>query len=152
MTSSTSRFAAALLGAVVLSAMLGGQAAVAQGATTVTCPCLTGGLVDSWVKKLKLRLSGNQPRQMHSCVDEPGFTTFDYLDRSAKRRAIVIDVTLPTGRKQGRCLVNVSRATGDVEEFHSEISPAEARVCRMEILKSQAWRGLSCPSSSRDPG
>lgn len=152
MTNSTSRFSAALLGAFVLSATLGGQAALAQSATTttVTCPCLTGDLVDSWVKRL--RLSSTQPKQMHACVDDPGFTTFDYLDRSELRRAILIDVTFPTSRRYGRCLVDVSRSTGDLIEFSSEITNAEARVCRREIMSSQAWRRLSCPSSSRDPG
>ena len=150
MTSSTSRFAVALLGAVVLSATLGGQAALAQSADSVTCPCLTGDLVDSWFKRL--RLSADQPKQMYACVDDPGFMTFDYLDRSALRRAIYIDVTFPTSGKEARCLVDVSRAAREVKEFRSEITPAEARACRMEILHSQVWRRLSCPSSKRNPG
>lgn len=70
-----------------------------------------------------------------------------HLDRSELRRAIYFDVTFPTSRKAARCLFDVSRAAGGLAEYRSDITSAEAEVCRMEMLQSQTWSLLSCPNN-----
>ncbi len=143
MNTSTLRFAAALLGAIILSVTLGGQPALAQ---TDSCPCLTGDLVDEWFRTP--RLSVDQPGQKLACVDDPGFTTFDYLDRSAHRRSIYIDVTYPTSMRPARCTVDLSHVASDfLTESRAEITSAQARACRKEILNSRVWRLLGCPNN-----
>ncbi len=143
MKTSTLRSAAALLGAIILSVALGGQPAPAR---TASCPCLTGDLVDGWFRTL--RLSVDQPGQKLACVDDPGFTTFDYLDRSAPGRSIYIDVTYPTSMMPARCTVDLSPVANDfLTESREEITSAQARACRKEILKSRVWRRLGCPNN-----
>jgi hypothetical protein len=143
MNTSTLRSAAALLGAIILSVTLGGQPALAQRAS---CPCLTGDLVDEWFRTL--RLSVDQPGQKLACVDDPGFTTFDYLDRSAPRRSIYIDVTYPTSMRPARCTVDLSPVANDsLTDSREEITNAQARACRNEILNSRIWRALECPNN-----
>ncbi len=144
MNTSTLRSAAALLGAIILSVTLGGQPALAQRAS---CPCLTGDLVDELFRTL--RLSVNQPGQKLACVDDPGFTTFDYFDRAARGgRSIYIDVTYSTSRKRARCTVALSHVASDsLTESEVGITRAQARACRKEILNSRVWRGLGCPNN-----
>ncbi len=144
MNTSTLRSAAALLGAIVLSVTLGGQPALAQRAS---CPCLTGDLVDELFRTL--RLSVNQPGQKLACVDDPGFTTFDYFDRAARGgRSIYIDLTYPTRRTRARCTIDLSHVANDfLTDSRAEITSAEARACRNEILNSRVWRGLGCPNN-----
>ncbi len=143
MNTSTLRSAAALLGAIILSVTLGGQPARAQ---TARCPCLTGDLVDQWFRTL--RLSVDQPGQKLACVDDPGFTTFDYLNRSAPRRSIYMDVTYPTSMRPARCTVDLSPVANDfLTDSRAEITSAQARACRNEILNSRIWRALECPNS-----
>ncbi len=143
MNTGTLRSAAALLGAIILSVTLGGQPALAYKAR---CPCLTGDLIDELFQTLQL--SVDQSGQKVACVDDPGFTTFDYFDRSASRFSIYIDVTYPTGRKQARCTVDLSTLANDsLTESRVEITNDQARACRKEILKSQLWRGLGCPNN-----
>ncbi len=142
MNTSTLRSAAALLGAIILSVTLGGQPARAQSAS---CPCLTGDLVDEWFRTL--RLSVDQPGQKLACVDDPGFTTFDYLDRSAPRRSIYIDVTYATSMRPAKCTVDLSQVANDsLTDSREEITSAQARACRDEILDSRIWRRLACPN------
>ncbi len=143
MNTSTLRSAAALLGAIVLSVTLGAQPALAKRAS---CPCLTGDQVDDWFRTL--RLSVDQPGQKLACVDDPGFTTFDYLDRSAPRRSIYIDVTYPTSMRPAKCTVDLSPVANDIlTDSRAEITSAQARACRKEILNSRIWRGLGCPNN-----
>ncbi len=143
MNTSTLRFAAALLGALILSVTLGGQPALAQ---TDSCPCLTGDLVDGWFRDM--RLSVDRPEQKLACVDDPGFTTFDFLDRSAPRRSIYIDLSYPTSRKRARCTVDLSHVANDsLTESEVGITRAQARACRKEILNSRVWRRLGCPNN-----
>ncbi len=143
MNTSTLPSAAALLGAIILSVTLGGQPALAQRAS---CPCLTGDQVDDWFRTL--RLSVDQPGQKLACVDDPGFTTFDYLDRSTPRRSIYIDVTYPTSMTRARCTVDLSPVANDfLTDSRAEITSAQARACRKEILNSRIWRGLGCPNN-----
>ncbi len=143
MNTSTLRSAAALLGAIILSVTLGGQPALAYKA----CPCLTGDLVDELFGTLGL--SVDQPGQKVACVDDPGFITFDYFDRAARGgRSIYIDVTYPTGRTQARCTVDLSHVANDfLTESRVEITNAEARACRKQIVKSRVWRRLGCPNN-----
>ena len=145
MNTGTLRFAAALLGAVILSVTLGGQPALAQKAD---CPCLTRALVDELFQALQL--SVDQPGQKVFCVDDPGFTTFDYLDRAAPGgRSIYIDVTYPTSRTQARCTVDLfNMANESLPESLVKITRAQARACRKEIVKSQIWRGSGCPNTA----
>ncbi len=144
MNTSTLRSAAALLGAIILFVTLGGQPALAQRAS---CPCLTGDLVDEWFRTL--RLSADLPGQKLACVDDPGFTTFDYLDRAARGgRSIYIDLTYPTRRTRARCTVNLSHVANDIlTESRAEITSVQARACREEILNSRVWRLLGCPNN-----
>ena len=144
MNTSTLRSAAALLGAVILSVTLGRQPALAQSAG---CPCLTGDQVDELFQKLQL--SVDQPGQKVACVDDPGFTTFDYFDRSPPRRSIYIDVTYPTSRTPARCTVDLSHLANNIlKESRVEITSAQARACRKEIVKSQVWKGSGCPTTA----
>ncbi len=139
----TLRSAAVLLGAIILSVTLGGQAAREQ---TGSCPCLTGDLVDEWFRIL--RLSVDQRGQKLACVDDPGFTTFDYLDRSAPRRSIYLDVTYATSMTRARCTVDLSSVANDfLTDSRAEITSAQARACRNEILNSRIWRRLGCPNN-----
>ena len=143
MNTSTLRSAAALLGAIILSVTLGGQPARAQ---TASCPCLTGDLVDEWFRIL--RLSVDQRGKKLACVDDPGFTTFDYLDRSAPRRSIYLDVTYATSMTRARCTVDLSSVANDfLTDSRAEITSAQARACRKEILNSRIWRRLGCPNN-----
>jgi hypothetical protein len=143
MNTSTLRSAAAFLGAIILSLTLGGQPALAQ---TASCPCLTGDLVDEWFGTLQL--SVDQPEQKLLCVDDPGFTTFDYFDRSAPDRSVYIDVTYPTTMKRARCTVDLSHVASDfLTDSRAEITSAQARACRNEILSSGVWRRLGCPNN-----
>ncbi len=143
MNTSTLRSAAALLGAVILSVTLGGQPALAQ---TDSCPCLTGDLVDGWFRDLRLSL--DRPEQKLACVDDPGFTTFDFLVRSAPRRSIYIDLSYATRKKRARCTVDLSHVANDfLTESRAEITNAQAGACRKEILSSRVWRRLSCPNN-----
>ncbi len=144
MNTSTLRSAAALLGAIILSVTLGGQPARAQSAS---CPCLTGDLVDEWFEAL--RLSVDQPGQRLACVSDDGFLTFDYsLHRSAPRRSIYIDVTYSTSMTPARCTVDLSPVANDsLTDSRAEITSAQARACRNEILNSRIWRRLGCPNN-----
>ena len=144
MNASTLRSAAALLGAIILSVTLGGQPARAQSAN---CPCLTGDLVDEWFRTV--RLSVNEPEQRLACVSDDGFLTFDYsLHGSAPRRAIYIDVMYPTSMRPARCTVDLSPVAHDsLTESREEITSAQARACRNEILNSRIWRALECPNN-----
>ncbi len=143
MNTTTIRSAATLLGAIILSVTLGGQPALAK---KPGCPCLTGDLVDELFQTL--RLSVDQPGQKVFCVDDPGFTTFDFFDHSASRLSIYIDVTFPTGRMQARCTVDLSHVANDsLTDSRAEITSAQARACRKEILNSRIWRGLGCPNN-----
>ncbi len=144
MNTSTLRSAAALLGAIILSVTLGGQPARAQSAS---CPCLTGDLVDEWFRIL--RLSVDQRGKKLACVDDPGFTTFDYLDRSAPRRSIYLDVTYSTSRRPARCTVDLSPVANDdfLTDSRAQITSAQARACRKEILNRGIWRRLGCPNN-----
>ncbi len=146
MNTSTLRSAAALLGAVILSVTLGGQPALARS-SKASCPCLTGNLVDELFRTLGL--SVDQPGQKVACVDDPGFTTFDYFDRAARGgRSIYIDLTYPTRRTRARCTVNLSHVANDIlTESRVEITNAQARACHKQIVKSQVWRGLGCPNN-----
>lgn len=138
------RSAAALLGAIILSVTFGGQPARAQSAN---CPCLTGDLVDEWFQTLQLSI--DQPGQRLACVDDPGFLTFDYsLHRSVPRRAIYVDVTYPTSMRPARCAVDLSPVANEsLTESREEITSAQARACRNEILNSRIWHGLGCPNN-----
>ncbi len=143
MNTSTLRSAAALLGAIILSVTLGGQPARAQ---TGSCPCLTGDLVDEWFRIL--RLSVDQRGQKLACVDDPGFTTFNYHARSAPRRSIYLDVTYATSMTRARCTVDLSPVANDsLTDSRAEITSAQARACRNEILNSRIWRRLGCPNN-----
>ena len=143
MNTSTLRSAAALLGAIILSVTLGGQPALAQKAK---CPCLTGDLVDELFQTLQL--SVDQPGQKVFCVDDPGFTTFDYFDRSASHLSIYIDVTFQTRMTRARCTVDLFNVANDsLTESRVEIATAQARACRKAIVKSQVWQGLGCPNN-----
>jgi hypothetical protein len=143
MNTSTLRSAAALLGAIFLAATLGGQPARAQ---TASCPCLTGDLIDEWFQARPL--SVDQQRQDLFCADDPGFTTFDYLDPSAPDRSIYIDVTYPTSRKPARCKVDLIHAADDLlTDSRTEITSAQARACHQEILNSRIWTRLGCPNN-----
>ena len=138
MITNTLRSAAVLLGAIILSVMLGGQSALA----TKYCPCLTGELVDGWFPTLPP--SVDQPRQIMSCADERGFMTFDYFDGSAPR-SIYIDLRFQGKRQQPRCVVELSPVTNDLTESSAKITNAEAKACRKEILRSQVWSLAGCP-------
>ncbi len=143
MKTSTLRSAAALLGAIILAAALGEQPVRAQ---TASCPCLTGDLVDEWFQARLL--SVDQPEPKLFCVDDPGFTTFDYLDSSAPDRSIYIDVTYPTSRKPARCKVDLIHAADDfLTDSRAEITGAQARACHKEILNSRIWTRLGCPTN-----
>ncbi len=144
MNTSTLRSVAALLGAIILSVTLGGQPALAQSAS---CPCLTGDLVDELFGTL--RLSADQPGQKVACVDDPGFITFDYFDRAARGgRSIYIDLTYPTRRTRARCTVDLSHMRNNIlTESRAEITSAQARACRKEIVNSRVWSGLGCPNN-----
>ncbi len=141
MITNTLRSAAVLLGVIILSVMLGGQSALAR----TYCPCLTGELVDAWFPTLPP--SVDQQRQIMSCADERGFMTFDYFDhfdRSAPR-SIYIDLRFQRKRQQPRCVVELSPVTNDLTESSAEITNAEAKACRKEILRSQVWSLSGCP-------
>ncbi len=140
MNTSTLRFAAALLGALILSVTLGGQPALAKA----RCPCLTGDLVDGWFRNLPL--SVDRPGQVLACVDDPGFTTFDYVERSVSR-SLLIDVTYATSRKRARCLVDPSHEVNALTESWLEITNDQAEACREEILDSRVWSFLGCPNN-----
>ena len=140
MNTSTLRSAVALLGAIVLSVTLGGQPALAQA----SCPCLTGDLVDGWFRNQ--RLSVDRPGQLLACVDDPGFTTFDYLERSVSR-SLFIDVTYATRRKRAKCQVDPSHEVNALTESSLELTNDQAKACREEILNSRVWRRLSCPNN-----
>ncbi len=144
MNASTLRSAAALLGAIILSVTLGGQPARAQSAS---CPCLTGDLVDEWFRTLRLSL--DEPEERLACVSDDGFLTFDYsLHRSVPRRSIYIDVTYPTSMRPARCRVDLSPVANDsLTDSREEITNAQARACRNEILNSRIWRALECPNN-----
>ena len=145
MNTGTLRPAAALLGAVILSVTLGGQPALANEHNR--CPCLTGDLVDELFQTLQQ--SVDQPGQKVFCVDDPGFTTFDFFDRSPPRHAVYIDVTFPTGRMQARCTVDLFHVSKKIPlaESRVEITNAQARDCRKEIVKSEVWLGSGCPNN-----
>lgn len=147
MNTSTLRSAAGLLGAIILSVTLGGQPALARS-SKANCPCLTGDLVDELFETLGL--SVDQPGQKVACVDDPElFTTFDYFDRAARGgRSIYIDVTYPTRKTRARCTVDFSHVANDIlTESRVEITSAQARACRKEILKSRVWSGSGCPNN-----
>ncbi len=141
MNTTTLRSAAALLGAIILSVTLGGQPALAESAD---CPCLRGDLVDEWFETLEL--SVDQPGQLIACVDDAGFTTFDYLDKSVPR-SLLIDVTNGTSSKPARCVVDPSHVVNALTESTLELTTDQAETCREEILDSEVWESLGCPNN-----
>ncbi len=141
MNTSTLRSAAALLGAIILSVTLGGQPARAQ---TDSCPCLTDDLVDGWFPTPLP--SANQPGQLIACVDDAGFTTFDYLDKSVPR-SLLIDVANATSSKPARCVVDPSHVVNALTESLLELTTDQAETCREEILRSEVWESLGCPNN-----
>ena len=141
MITSTLRSAAALLGAIILSVALGGPPAHAQ---TASCPCLTSEQVDSWFRTTQQ--TKNQPARKFLCVDDPGFITFDYIERLVPR-SLLIDVTYATSRKKARCLVDSSHVVKALTGSRLELTNAQAETCRREILTSRTWSLLGCPNN-----
>lgn len=143
MNTSILRSAAALLGALILAVTLGGQPVRAQ---TAGCPCLTGDLVDAWFQARPP--SVDQPDPSLFCVDGPVVTTIDYLDSSAPDRSIYIDLLYPTSTRPARCTVDLIHAADDLlTDSRAEITDAQASACHEEILASQTWGLLGCPTN-----
>lgn len=139
MMTKTLRSTVILMGAA-LAVILGAPAAIADS----DCPCFSGDQVDTWVQSLA-RSTDSSDRKL-LCVDDPGFTTFDLLDR-ADDKSIYIDVTYATNHKPARCLVEVSGVRTRTPEYKAELFSTEARACRQEILESKTWSGLRCPNN-----
>ena len=133
---------AALSAVIVLSIATGGQPARAQSA----CPCFTSADIDAWYTALSP--SARRAERVLACVDDPGFTTLDFLSRSTDPGQVYVDVTYPTSRTSARCLVDlVNPATRSLPEATGEISQAQADACRAEVLRSRTWAALSCPNN-----
>lgn len=131
----------AVLGAV-LAASLGASGASAQ---TVDCPCFSSGQLDSWFEAV-----ANPPDQSNRkllCVDDPGFTTFDMLEKADPGGLVYLDVTFGTSNKPARCLVEVSGLPSGEPNYKAEVFNFEASACRTEIVQSQTWASLSCPNN-----
>lgn len=139
MKTSTLMGAAALLGAVILTMTLGGQSAFAQG-----CPYFTGRQIDNWF--LETTQFGNEAEQKLLCVDDPGFVTFDFLDRSAPR-SIYLDVTYGTSHTDPEYKVEAAPTTTNITKAGGVLTSQEASACRKQIVTSRAWSALGCPNN-----
>jgi len=131
--------AAALLGAVIISTTIGGHSARAQ-----SCPYFTSKQIDRWF--LETTQFADRADQKLLCVDDPGFITFDFLDRSAPR-SFYLDVTYATSWTQAEYTLEASPTTTSMEEAEGAMTGAEARACRRQIVTSRVWSVLGCPTN-----
>ena len=141
-----SRIACTLLTAASLPVLSAG-AAFAQSGSSNSCPCLNAALIDQWFAALEL--SPTREKEMFLCVDEPGFLTFDYFDRTEEKRALYIDLTYATTRRDAQCTFEVSDSVEKFQDVQTEMRQRQINNCRAEVLASQIWRTLKCPSSKR---
>ncbi len=140
MMKSTNRLATILLGAAILGMTVGGPPALAES----DCSCFTAEQVDNWY--WQSRLPSDTPPTKVLCVDEPGFVTLDYLDRSAPN-TLYLDVTYETRFTRAKCTSERSPESQVLMESRREITEIEARACRQQILESSTWRRLGCPNN-----
>jgi len=138
------RSLAIFLGAAAVTAMAGGPVARASD----KCPCLTGGAIDGWFTQLGL--SSTAEREMFLCVDDAGLLTLDYFDRTARHRAIYADITYATSNTSGTCTFEVSDADTQYASVSQTVTYNQAKLCRSQVLASQLWRSLKCPSAKRN--
>ncbi len=140
MFKSTNRLATILLGAAILTMTVGGPPALAQS----DCSCFTAEEVDNWYWKSQLPSDKSPPKLL--CVDEPGFVTLDYLDRSGPN-SLYLDVTYETRFTRAKCTADRSPESEVLVEARREITEIEARACRQQILASWTWTHLGCPNN-----
>jgi len=135
----TATFRAAIFAAVFLSTTGSLQPVRAQ-----SCPYFNSKDIDRWF--LATTQISDWGDQKLACVDDPGFITFDFLNRSAPR-SFFLDVTFATRWTRAKYALEASPTTIDLKSADGEITSQEASACRRQIVTSRAWNALGCPTN-----